>query len=49
MFALAQGRLKNRPTLAAPARAQPPPMPVHANPGLGEGPLGTEDRDNFHP
>ncbi|GMV04614.1 MAG: hypothetical protein AMXMBFR53_08940 [Gemmatimonadota bacterium] len=25
------------------------PMPVHANPGLGEGPLGSEDAENFHP
>ncbi len=25
------------------------PMPVYANPGEGEGPLGDEDRENFHP
>ncbi len=25
------------------------PMPVYANPGLGEGPLGLEDARNFHP
>jgi hypothetical protein len=25
------------------------PMPRHANPGLGEGPLGVEDARNFHP
>jgi hypothetical protein len=25
------------------------PMPVYANAGLGEGPLGEEDADNFHP
>ncbi|MGH9255984.1 MAG: hypothetical protein ACRD3C_15605, partial [Vicinamibacterales bacterium] len=25
------------------------PMPVHANPGRGQGPLGTEDADNFYP
>jgi hypothetical protein len=25
------------------------PMPSHANPGLGEGPLGSEDAENFHP
>ena len=24
-------------------------MPVHANPGLGQGPLGAEDADNFYP
>lgn len=26
-----------------------PPMPRHANSGLGEGPLGPEDAGNFHP
>lgn len=25
------------------------PMPVHVNPGVGEGPLGDEDAENFHP
>lgn len=25
------------------------PMPVYVNPGAGEGPLGTEDEENFHP
>lgn len=25
------------------------PMPVHVNGGLGEGPLGDEDAENFHP
>ena len=25
------------------------PMPCYANPALGEGPLGEEDRSNFHP
>ena len=25
------------------------PMPVHANRGRGEGPLGAEDEENFHP
>ena len=28
---------------------RPLPMPVHANQGLGQGPLGVEDADNFHP
>jgi hypothetical protein len=28
---------------------RPLPMPVHANQGLGQGPLGAEDADNFHP
>jgi hypothetical protein len=27
----------------------PMPMPVHVNHGLGEGPLGDEDAENFHP
>jgi hypothetical protein len=25
------------------------PMPIYANPGMGEGPLGEEDARNFHP
>ena len=28
---------------------QPLPMPLFANPGKGEGPLGIEDAENFHP
>lgn len=28
---------------------RPIPTPVYANPGQGEGPLGEEDADNFHP
>ena len=31
------------------ATAPTPPMPRHANGGLGEGPLGPEDKGNFHP
>lgn len=27
----------------------PLPMPIYANPGPGEGPLGREDAENFHP
>jgi hypothetical protein len=27
----------------------PNPMPVHANRGIGQGPLGVEDEENFHP
>ncbi|MEO8624613.1 MAG: MFS transporter [bacterium] len=30
-------------------RGPRPPMPRHANSGLGEGPLGPEDAENFHP
>ena len=48
--ALAQGRLwagvrGGEPLPASPAAA----TPRHANPGLGEGPLGQEDAENFHP
>ncbi len=28
---------------------EPLPMPVYANGGVGEGPLGQEDKENFHP
>ncbi|MCC6457713.1 MAG: MFS transporter [Caldilineaceae bacterium] len=34
-------------TDGAPITRQP--MPVYANPGIGEGPLGSEDARNFHP
>lgn len=27
----------------------PIPMPVHVNSGVGQGPLGVEDQENFHP
>jgi hypothetical protein len=47
LLALAQGTLARGP--AAEKAALPAPMPSYANPGLGEGPLGSEDRDNFHP
>jgi hypothetical protein len=52
MLALAQGRIwqspdgVNRADDAGLGRA---PMPTYANPGAGEGPLGEEDRANFHP
>ena len=32
-----------------PTTGGPLPMPVYANPGRGEGPLGPEDAANFHP
>ena len=34
---------------ALPLAGRRVPMPYFANPGEGEGPLGTEDADNFHP
>jgi hypothetical protein len=52
MLALAQGQLwqsldgVNRADGAGPGHA---PMPTYANLGAGEGPLGEEDRANFHP
>jgi hypothetical protein len=52
MLALAQSRIwqspdgVNRADDAGHGRA---PMPTYANPGAGEGPLGEEDRTNFHP
>ncbi len=30
-------------------KTSPEPMPRYVNPGLGEGPLGQEDEENFHP
>ena len=51
-FATAQGLLwsgrRGGDVLPVAARAVAP-MPRYANPGEGEGPLGPEDADNFHP
>lgn len=47
MLALAQGRL--RAGEESRMRTMPAPMPVYANREIGEGPLGEEDRGNFHP
>ena len=52
LIALAQGQLCNtgRAGMFAPETAPlPRPRPQYANPGLNEGPLGEEDRANFHP
>jgi len=47
MVALAQGRLRmGGARVPAPL---PAPMPVYANPSLGQGPLGVEDQSNYHP
>lgn len=46
LHALAQGRLWNGSRGEA---SLPVAMPIYANRGMGEGPLGTEDAGNFHP
>lgn len=49
-LAIAQGGLWRGKRGGAPlAGGRPLSMPVHANSGLGQGPLGTEDADNFYP
>lgn len=50
-FASAQARLwqGNRGGRPLAAERELLPMPVFANDGDGEGPLGSEDRENFHP
>ena len=49
-LAMAQGALWRGHRGGAPMRdGRPLPMPVHANSGLGQGPLGAEDADNFYP
>ena len=47
MFSLAQGKLRagSRLRTTDPLAA----MPLYVNPGLQEGPLGSEDANNFHP
>jgi hypothetical protein len=50
-LAMAQGSLWRGRRGGEPLPAPGPtlPMPVYANPGVGEGPLGIEDAENFHP
>jgi hypothetical protein len=52
MLAIAQGRIwqqaRGGPPSAKP-QGQPTAMPAYANPVIGEGPLGEEDQNNFHP
>jgi len=43
----AQGRPFGRELRGAPDL--PVPTPTFANDGIGNGPLGSEDRANFHP
>ena len=51
LLALAQGQLWHRSRGGADESigATPAPRPAYANPGLGQGPLGEEDKNNFHP
>lgn len=50
-FAAAQGLAWSGRRGGAPLPAAGAPLrtPAHVNPGLGEGPLGKEDAENFHP
>lgn len=50
-FAMAQSLAwrGHRGGTSLPAADRAIPMPILANPGLGEGPLGVEDSENFHP
>ncbi len=49
-LAMAQGALWRGRRGGVPLPdGRPLPMPVHANPALGQGPLGAEDADNFFP
>lgn len=48
LVATAQGRLWGR-EVASVRGGLSVRSPAHANPGQGSGPLGAEDRDNFHP
>ena len=49
MLALAQGMAAGVVRTSGPPAPLPRPTPVYANEGLGLGPLGTEDQNNFHP
>jgi hypothetical protein len=48
MFALAQAQIQS-PAAATFALKTKPVRPAYANSALGEGPLGVEDQNNFHP
>jgi len=51
IVALAQGRMwhRARGAVVGDEGGGQPPTPTFVNPGLGEGPLGIEDANNFHP
>jgi hypothetical protein len=46
---LAQGKLRFQRASTIESVVLPTAMPEPVNPGLGEGPLDIEDRENFHP
>jgi nitrate reductase gamma subunit len=48
LLAIAQGRLWGREVRSV-EDGLPAKPPAYANPGQGSGPLGVEDRNNFHP
>jgi len=48
-YAAAQGAAWRGRRGGAPMEGASLSMPAYANPGMGEGPLGAEDRANFHP
>jgi hypothetical protein len=50
-FAMAQGLMwrGRRSGESLPSDGRPIPSPVYVNGGVGEGPLGVEDAENFHP
>lgn len=51
LLALGQGKLwqQSRGTLLHQDLAGPAPTPSYANPAVSQGPLGEEDKNNFHP
>jgi hypothetical protein len=52
MLAIAQGKIWQQARggrLSAKPQKQRTAMPTYANPVIGEGPLGEEDQNNFHP
>jgi hypothetical protein len=52
LFALAQGQLwlAQRPSISGPTeRPAHSEMPTYVNPAVGQGPLGEEDAQNYHP
>lgn len=49
LLALAQNRIRFPAISNGDRVSLPAAMPELVNPGIGEGPLGLEDRENFHP